>query len=36
MEALLNFVGCAMVVSRDQYILCCIARHISVFECDSN
>jgi hypothetical protein len=26
----------ATVVSRDQYFVCCIARHILVFECDSN
>mmetsp|Transcript_23954 Transcript_23954/g.42857 ORF Transcript_23954/g.42857 Transcript_23954/m.42857 type:complete len:650 (-) Transcript_23954:64-2013(-) len=35
-EALLNFAGCAMVVSHDRYFLDRIATHILAFEGDSN
>ena len=35
-EALLNFAGCAVVVSHDRYFLDRIATHILAFEGDSN
>mmetsp|Transcript_32822 Transcript_32822/g.79437 ORF Transcript_32822/g.79437 Transcript_32822/m.79437 type:complete len:665 (-) Transcript_32822:48-2042(-) len=35
-EALLNFAGCAMVVSHDRYFLDRVATHILAFEGDSN
>eukprot|EP00577_Skeletonema_sp_RCC1716_P006339 CAMPEP_0113374530 /NCGR_PEP_ID=MMETSP0013_2-20120614/1630_1 /TAXON_ID=2843 ORGANISM="Skeletonema costatum, Strain 1716" /NCGR_SAMPLE_ID=MMETSP0013_2 /ASSEMBLY_ACC=CAM_ASM_000158 /LENGTH=639 /DNA_ID=CAMNT_0000256521 /DNA_START=52 /DNA_END=1971 /DNA_ORIENTATION=+ /assembly_acc=CAM_ASM_000158 len=35
-EALLNFAGCALVVSHDRYFLDRIATHILAFEGDSN
>ena len=35
-EALLNFAGCAVVVSHDRYFLDRIATHILTFEGDSN
>ena len=35
-EALLNFAGCAIVVSHDRYFLDRVATHILAFEGDSN